>query len=64
MRLSNSLNSEPKRTFKVSTQDLYALLVTLRGKNVDHEHIDRVCKGFPVMWDDSYTKNGSFDFAF
>ena len=52
-RLSSSLNSDPKRTFKVSTQDLVALLVTLRGKNVDQEHIDRVRKAFPIMWDDS-----------
>jgi ParB family transcriptional regulator, chromosome partitioning protein len=51
-RLSNALSTEPKRTFKVSTEDLYALLVTLRGKNVDQEHINRVRKAFPIMWDD------------
>jgi ParB-like chromosome segregation protein Spo0J len=52
-RLSNSLNTDPKRTFKVNTQDLYALLVLLRGKNVDQEQIDRVRKAFPIMWDDN-----------
>ena len=52
-RLSQSLSSEPQRTFKVSAHDLYALLVTLRGKNVEQEHIDRVRKAFPVLWDDN-----------
>lgn len=51
-RLSNSLNADPKRSFKVSTQDIYALLVTLRGKNVDQEHIDRARNAFPVLWED------------
>lgn len=51
-RLSKSLSSEPARTFKVSTHDLYALLVTLRGKNVEQEHIDRARNAFPVLWDD------------
>jgi ParB-like chromosome segregation protein Spo0J len=51
-RLSSSLNQDPKRTFKISTQDLYALVVTLRGKNVDQDNIDRVRKAFPVLWDD------------
>ncbi len=51
--LSKSLDSDPKRTFKVSTQDIYALLVTLRGKNVEQEDIDRVRDAFPMLWDDS-----------
>lgn len=51
-RVSKSLNSDSKRSFKVNTQDLYALLVTLRGKNVDQESIDRVRKAFPILWDD------------
>lgn len=50
--LSKSLTSDPKRTFKVNSQDLYALLVTLQGKNVDQEQIDRVRKAFPVLWKD------------
>jgi hypothetical protein len=52
-RLSNSLSSDPKRTFKVSSEDLYALLVTLRGKNVEQEHIERARKAFPVLWEES-----------
>lgn len=52
-RLSKSLGSDPERTFNISTQDLYALLVTLRGKNVDQENIERVRKAFPILWDDS-----------
>ena len=51
-RLSKSLESEPKRTFKVDTRDIYSLLVTLRGKNVDQEHIERVRKAFPILWGD------------
>lgn len=51
-RLSSSLSRDPKRTFKVSTEDIYALVVTLRGKNVDQENIDRVRKAFPILWDD------------
>ncbi len=51
--LSKSVNSDPKQTFKVSTQDLYALLVTLQGKNVDQKDIDRVRKAFPILWNDS-----------
>ncbi|MGR8934045.1 MAG: ParB/RepB/Spo0J family partition protein [Gammaproteobacteria bacterium] len=51
-RLSQSLQSDPKRTFKVNTQDIYALLVTLRGKNVEPELIERVRKAFPILWDD------------
>lgn len=52
-RLSKNLGSDQNRTFHISTQDLYALLVTLRGKNVDQEIIERVRKAFPVLWDDS-----------
>jgi ParB-like chromosome segregation protein Spo0J len=51
-RLSSSISADPKRTFKVSTEDLYALVLTLRGKNVDQENIDRVRKAFPILWDE------------
>jgi len=51
--LSKSLSADPKRTFNVSTQDIYALLVTLRGKNVDQEDIDRVRNAFPILWDET-----------
>lgn len=51
-RLSSSVSADPKRTFKVSTEDLYALVLTLRGRNVDQENIDRVRKAFPVLWDE------------
>jgi hypothetical protein len=51
-RLSSSISTDPKRTFKVSTADLYALVLTLRGKNVDQENIDRVRKAFPILWDE------------
>lgn len=50
--LSKSLSKNPKRSFKVTTHDLYALLVTLQGKNVDQEQIDQVRKAFPVLWKD------------
>jgi ParB-like chromosome segregation protein Spo0J len=51
-RLSSSVKTDPKRTFKVSTQDIYALVLTLRGKNVDPDAIERVRKAFPILWDD------------
>lgn len=51
-RLSTTLKSNPKQTFKVNTQDLYSLLITLRGKNVEQEDLERVRKAFPVLWDD------------
>jgi len=51
-RVSGALATEPTRAFKVTTQDLYALLVTLQGRNVEQEHIDRVRKAFPVLWED------------
>ncbi len=50
--LSKSLNSKSNRTFKVSTQDIYALLLTLRGKDVDQQDIERVRKAFPILWED------------
>ncbi len=51
-RLSKSLDAGPTRTFKVDNHDLYALLVTLRGKNVEDQHIERVRKAFPILWDE------------
>ena len=51
-RLSNAISADPKRTFKVSSQDLYSLMVTLRGKNLEEEHIERARKAFPVLWED------------
>jgi uncharacterized ParB-like nuclease family protein len=51
-RLSNAINADPTRTFKVNSQDLYSLMVTLRGKNVEEEHIERVRKAFPVLWEE------------
>ncbi|MGR9051364.1 MAG: ParB/RepB/Spo0J family partition protein [Gammaproteobacteria bacterium] len=51
-RLSNSLDTASARTFEINTHDLYSLLVTLRGKNVEQEHIERARKAFPVLWDD------------
>lgn len=51
--LSKSLNSNSKRTFKVNTQDIYALLITLQGKNASQEDINRVRHAFPILWDDN-----------
>ena len=51
-RLSVSMKDSPNQTFKANTQDLYSLLVTLRGKNVEQADLDRVRKAFPVLWDD------------
>lgn len=51
-RLGKSLSAEPERTFTLSTGDLYALLVALRGRNVEEEHLQRVRKVLPILWDD------------
>ncbi|MGY6274346.1 ParB/RepB/Spo0J family partition protein [Methylomonas sp. MgM2] len=51
-RLSVSMKDSPSQTFKVNSADLYSLLLTLRGKNVGQEDIDRVRKAFPVLWDE------------
>lgn len=50
--LSKSLKSTPKQTLKINTHDVYSLLVTLRGKDVDQKDIDRVRKVFPMLWDE------------
>ncbi len=55
-RLSKSLDKQPKRMMKVSTQDLYALLLTLQGKNVEQQDVDRVRTVFPMLWDDAEDK--------
>ena len=51
--LSKSLDSNSKRTFKVNAQDIHALLLTLQGKNVERDAIDRARKAFPILWNDS-----------
>ena len=51
-RLSRSVTEEPDRRFTIDTADLYALVVTLRGKNVEPEHVDRVRKALPILWED------------
>ncbi len=54
--LSKSIDSHPKRSYKVNSQDIYALLVTLQGKNVDQADLDRVRTAFPMLWDDTNNK--------
>lgn len=51
-RLNNSIAAEPKRTFTLNAADLHALVLTLRGKNVEPEHLERVRKALPILWDD------------
>jgi len=51
-QLSKSLSSNPKHTFKVNTQDIHDLLVTLQGRNVDQNVINRVRNAFPMLWDE------------
>ncbi len=55
-KLSKSLESQSDRSFQVNTQDLYALLVTLQGKNANEEDISRAKKAFPVLWEDDATE--------
>ncbi len=51
-RLTKNLDHQPERTFTVNTQDLHALLVTLRGKDVEPEVLERTRNAFPVLWED------------
>jgi ParB-like chromosome segregation protein Spo0J len=48
--LSKSLESAPEQSFNVNTQDIYSLLVTLRGKDVPEQDLNRVQKAFPMLW--------------
>lgn len=50
--LSKFVEDDPKHTFEVSSEDLYALLLTLQGKDVEQEAIERAKKAFPVLWAD------------
>lgn len=51
--LSKSLDTETNRTFKVNKQDIYALLLTLQGKDVEPKEIERVRHAFPMLWSDA-----------
>ncbi|WP_150047543.1 MULTISPECIES: ParB/RepB/Spo0J family partition protein [Methylomonas] len=51
-RLSDTIKKQPKRTYKISAADLYALLVTLRSKSVDADSLARARQAFPMLWDD------------
>lgn len=51
-RLGKAVSLEPERTFTLSTGDLYSLLVALRGRNVEQDHLDRLRKAVPILWDD------------
>lgn len=48
--LSKSLQSAPQQNIAVNTKDLYALLVTLRGKDVPEQELERAKKAFPMLW--------------
>jgi ParB-like chromosome segregation protein Spo0J len=50
-RLSASIQSAPEQPLQVTTGDLYALLITLRGKNVAQADLDRARKVFPMLWE-------------
>ncbi|MCU0735124.1 MAG: ParB/RepB/Spo0J family partition protein [Methylotetracoccus sp.] len=51
-RLSKSIAAEPQRTYTLNTGDIYALVLALRGKNVEQEHLDRVRQVLPILWED------------
>ena len=51
-RLSSRLETESGRTFKITTRDVYALLVTVQGRDVEQAYIDQVRTAFPMLWDD------------
>ncbi len=51
-RLTKSVAAEPERTYTLSTTDIYSLVLALRGKNVEQEHLDRVKQALPILWED------------
>jgi ParB family transcriptional regulator, chromosome partitioning protein len=51
-RLSKVAASQPKRTFTLDVRDLYSLILTLQGKRLEPEHIERVRKSLPELMDD------------
>lgn len=51
-RLSKNVEATPEQQLNISTRDLYSLLVTVRGKDVPEEDLERVKKAFPMLWDD------------
>ena len=48
-RLSKAIESKKEQTFTLDISDLYALVLTLQGKNCEKQHVDRVRKVLPVL---------------
>ncbi|MCU0609485.1 MAG: ParB/RepB/Spo0J family partition protein [Chitinispirillaceae bacterium] len=52
-RVSRVMEAKKVPSFKIDIRDLYALIVTLQGKNVEKEHLDRIRKVFPLLLEDT-----------
>ena len=50
-RLSKAIETKQRKTFTVDISDLYALILTLQGKNYGKEHLERVKKSFSMLMD-------------
>ena len=46
---SNELKHDKKRTYSLTTEDLYSFVTVLQGKNLDQEHVSRIKMIFPGL---------------
>jgi hypothetical protein len=47
--IAKVIEEKPSQTFTIHAEDLYALMVTLQGKNYTPEHLERIKKAFPGL---------------
>ncbi|MGB7566795.1 MAG: ParB/RepB/Spo0J family partition protein [Chitinivibrionales bacterium] len=47
--IAKVIEEKPSQTFTIHAEDLYALMVTLQGKNYKSEHLERIKKAFPGL---------------
>jgi len=47
--IAKVIEEKPSQTFTIQAEDLYALMVTLQGKNYKPEHLERVKNAFPGL---------------
>lgn len=49
-RISKIMEAQPAYTVTLDINDLYSLLITLQGRNVDQQHIERLKKAVPILY--------------
>lgn len=50
-RLSKAIETKEKRTFTLDIEDLYALIHTLQGRKIEEEHVRRIKKIVPLLFE-------------